>query len=493
MADNLLIGIDVGTTSVKAKLFDLTGRERSAYHAAYETMRSSSGHVDQDAELWFEHILRALTQFAGVAAPGQVKAIGITSQVNTHVFVADNGNAVAPAIVWQDGRCADEAEELSALVSTQDQTRWWGAPRPFDASHCLSRMQWMRKNRPEIWDKTRWVMLPKDYCILKLTGQVVSDPISNLGTVDKDLQPIAALLERVPGAGQRTVPLANMDDIAGSVRANLPFAGVPVCVGVMDAWAGLIGVGVHDHGQSFYLSGTSEILGHVSPDLEPTKGVIVFPAVEQMTVHAGPTQAGGASIQWYCSLFNTTPEAMANSVAVRNKDTSVPLFLPHLQGERAPLWDIHARGTFLGIDSTTGPAEFACSVYEGVGLSARLLQDALDTSAMMTPPSVNCGGGGFQSDVFNQIRADILGRNLKRTAVKDPGVLGAAALAAVATRQFDTLNQALSQIVSFDRTYQPDPDQHARYNHLYELYQETYYSTRTLNHRLSELHPRARS
>lgn len=110
---------------------------------------------------------------------------------------------------------------------------------------------------------------------------------------------------------------------------------------------------------------------------------------------------------------------------------------------------------------------------------------------MMTASVVNCGGGGFQSDVFNQIRADILGRNLKRTTVKDPGVLGAAALAAVATRQFETLNQALSHVVSFDRTYIPDPNRHAHYNQLFKLYKETYYSTRALNHRLGDLHHRA--
>jgi len=488
MAEEMLLGIDVGTTAVKAILFDAGGAELDCYRASYPTTRRSNGVVEQDPELWIHHILRALEQFTAGRDLGNLKAIGITSQVDTHVFVDTDGNSLAPAIVWQDGRCAREAAELDVLVSDEDRTSWWGSPRRIDASHCLSRMRWMARHHPEIWGKTKHVMLPKDFCIYRLTGEFVSDPISNFGLVDTNLDYIPKLLDLVPGARDRLAPLARITDLAGRVRPDLPCAGVPLCVSTMDAWAGMFGVGVHDDRQAMYLSGTSEVLAIVSPDIHPVPGVLVFPDYDAMKVHIGPTQSGGASITWYCDLFNVTPAEMAARVEALDRDAPCPLFLPHLQGERAPIWDIHARGTFLGIDARMGASEIARAVYEGVGFSARLLLDSLQRSSQTEVHTINCGGGGFQSDIWNQIRADILGRSLKRTKVSDPGVLGASAMAAVAANLFGTLEDALAQIVKFDRTFEPDAARHRRYNDLFKLYEETYLATRHINAELGRIY-----
>jgi len=253
----------------------------------------------------------------------------------------------------------------------------------------------------------------------------------------------------------------------------------------MDAWASMFGVGVQRAGQAFYLSGTSEVLGVVSDRVVPTPGILVFPKVGGMTVHAGPTQSGGASVLWYCNLFGITPEEMAGWVEALDFDAPCPLFLPHLLGERAPIWDINARGTLLGMDARTGRAEIARAIYEGVGFSARLLAEALGKSADIPVETFNCGGGGFQSDIWNQIRADILGARLQRTSVKDPGVVGAAGMAAVAVGAFADLNRALAEFVKFDRVYEPDPRCRARYDEGFELYQESYQATSHISHRLA--------
>ena len=148
---------------------------------------------------------------------------------------------------------------------------------------------------------------------------------------------------------------------------------------------------------------------------------------------------------------------------------------------------MHA-GTFLGIDARMGASEIARAVYEGVGYSARLLLDSLQRSSQTEVHTINCGGGGFQSDIWNQIRADILGRSLKRTKVSDPGVLGASAMAAVAANLFGTLEDALAQIVKFDRTFEPDAARHRRYNDLFKLYEETYLATRHINAELGRIY-----
>ena len=100
-----------------------------------------------------------------------MRAVGLCSQVNSHVFVDAEGKALIPAITWQDGRAAGEAAELDAEIGPEEKIGWWGAPLPIDASHVLSRMAWVKHHKPDIWRETRWVMAPKDYCIFHLTGE----------------------------------------------------------------------------------------------------------------------------------------------------------------------------------------------------------------------------------------------------------------------------------------------------------------------------------
>ena len=306
----MLIGIDVGTTSVKAILFDGAGTPLESYTQPYETRRGDGGVVEQDADVWVAHIRRALTAFAAAHDLSGVAGIGICSQVNTHVFVDGAGSALAPAIVWQDGRAGDAAAALDEQVSDADRLAWWGAPMPIDASHCLARMKWMADTHPDTWARTRWVMLAKDFCLLKLTGAAVSDPIANVGMVDGGLGYVGPLLDMVPGAAERLPPLAAMHSVAGRMGAGEVCAGVPVAVGTMDAWGGMFGVGAHRPGAAMYLSGTSEVLGINSATVHPTPGVIVFPTVDDITLHAAPTQAGGAAKLWACGLLGVTPDEM---------------------------------------------------------------------------------------------------------------------------------------------------------------------------------------
>ncbi len=479
----LIIGVDIGTTAVKALLMTAEGRQLDRYAQAYPTARPGNGIVEQDPQHWLDNALAALTRFASGFDLTGLQGIGLCSQVNTHVFVGENGAALAPALVWQDVRCAAVAAELDAQVDTQSRLKWWGAPLPIDASHGLARMAWMRANRRDVWDKTHFVMAPKDYCILRLTGQAVADPIASVGLVDGRLAYLAPLLSLVEGAAERLAPLHGFTHVAGKVAAGLPCAGTPVMVGAMDAWGGMFGVGVHQAGSAMYLSGTSEIMGIVSPRRVPTPGVIAFPDYQGITLHAAPTQSGGASLEWLATLTGKRPDELAALAATLAKDTRVPLFLPHLQGERAPVWDAHARGVFLGLDAGSKPAHMARAVMEGVGYSARWLLEALEQSADCRVETLQCGGGGFQADVWNQIRADILGRPLRRVATSDAAALGAAAIAAVGSGVHGSLGEALAAVVHFDRDYTPDQAMRERHDAGFALYKETYEATKGLSRR----------
>jgi xylulokinase len=162
MLKRLMIGIDVGTTSVKAGVIDEAGQIVAQFAKSYPTVRKGTSVVEQNPDDWIDLITEAMSEFGSF----NIAAIGLTSQVNTHVFVDRKGDALMPAIVWQDGRAIAEATVLDARVSTAQKIGWWGAPMSR-----MSRMSWVATHRSDIWDKTRYVMLPKDYCLFKLTGE----------------------------------------------------------------------------------------------------------------------------------------------------------------------------------------------------------------------------------------------------------------------------------------------------------------------------------
>ncbi|NAZ35934.1 FGGY-family carbohydrate kinase [Rubellimicrobium sp. CFH 75288] len=483
MAGERILAFDLGTSALKWGLFEPDGRLVTGATLPLTLHRRLGGVVEQDADEW----RRAMeTAFAGLRAQGllgDVAAIGITSQVNTHVFVDRHGRALAPAILWQDTRAAEEAASLDARIAREDRVRWWGTPMGIDASHALARMAWVGRHQPEIWDRTASVLLPKDVLLLALTGERLSDPFSHIGLVGSDLRYPDDLLALVPGASERLPPLRSPEAVAGEAR--LDGRSVPVAVGIMDAWAGFLGAGLSEDGDALWLSGTSEVLAAAADTPSGEAGILVFPPLWGLRVHAGPTQSGGASLLWLSRVLESSPDALIASVEAAGPDLAAPLFLPHLAGERAPLWDPEARGAFLGLDAGTGREALVLGVMIGVALSARLLVEALDRSTGRRAETLLCGGGGFRSDVWAQVRADVMGRSLRRAAVADTGLTGAAVLAAVAAGLRPGVREGVRDLVRWDRTFEPDPIRAARHAELFDLYRPAWEALRPLNKVLS--------
>ncbi|MEY4871613.1 MAG: glycerol kinase [Pseudomonadota bacterium] len=475
-----LIGIDVGTTSVKAVMIGLDGTRLAEFAAPYPTARPGPGLVEQDPEDWLRLLRAALEAFA---PQGKALALCVTSQVNTHVFTDAALRVLHPAIVWQDGRAAGAGAAIEAGISMDDKIAWLGAPIPVDASHALARMGWMAATHPDIWAQTAHVLLPRDWVVARLTGALASDAMSSVGLVTPALAYADPLIAQLPGAAARLAPLADPLAVAGAVAKDWPFAGTPVVLGMMDAWASLFGHGVATQDQAMYLSGTSEVLGLVSSRHTPEPGVITFPDWRGIRLHAAPTQAGGASLDWVARLIGrSTAEAAAMATPVTE---DAPLFLPHLQGERAPIWDAASRGGFAGLTGATGPGQMVTAVMEGVAFSARLAFEALERSAASRPAVIRAGGGGFASDHWAQLRADVMGRPLMRVQGRDPGALGAAVMAGAGIGAMADLAAAASALVQTDRTFTPQPDAAARANRRYALWRGMYEALRPINHALS--------
>jgi xylulokinase len=483
MPAETLIGIDIGTTAVKAVLVDLGGRLLAEHAAPYPTARPRPGWVEQDPEDWLRHALAALAAFAEVHDLRGLQGIGLTSQVNTHVFADAALRPVRPAIVWQDARAASEAAALDATVTEAEKLAWFGAPMPIDASHALSRMAWVAAHEPGAWAATAHVLAPKDFLLARLTGVVAADPIAAIGLVGADLRYLEPLLARLDGAAGRLAPLADPLDAVGRVRSGLPCAGVPVTLGTMDAWAGMFGVGVATPGQAMYLSGTSEVMGLIAPVRVPTPGVIVFPGWRGLVMQAAPTQAGGASLEWLAGLLGRAPADLA-SAATGEIGAASPLFLPHLEGERAPLWDPAARGAFAGLTTRADAGTLTLAVMEGVAFSARLAFEALEASAAIRALLLQAGGGGMQSDRWCRLRADAFGRPLRRMAARHAAALGAAVCAGVGSGAMPSLAGAAAGLVRADATFDPGPGA-ALAEERFATFRDLYTRLRPINARLA--------
>ena len=196
---DLFLGADVGTTSIKAGLFDAEGRLIAHDGRHYPTSRPAPGIVEQDPRDWTDGVVATMDKLLTGDRAERIAAVGLSSQVNTDVFVDANGHAVAPAIMWQDNRAARQAAELEANICAADKISWWGAPLPIGASHVLARMAWMARERPDVYAATCHVLTPKDYCLRTLAGAATTDPMSNFFIVGLDFD----LRRTIDFSGQR--------------------------------------------------------------------------------------------------------------------------------------------------------------------------------------------------------------------------------------------------------------------------------------------------
>lgn len=476
-----LIGIDIGTSSVKAVMTRQDGTLLDSFAGSHAMHRPSAGAAEQDPMGWMALVDAALEQFAKHREAADVQAIGITSQVNTHVFCNAELEPLHNALTWQDTRPARDAEKLEAQIDQATKIQALGAPIPIDASHALARMAWMKRNHPKVWADTAYVMAPKDFAIARLTGVVSADPLASIGLVGTDYAYAQAVVQLIPEAVALLPPLRDPLDIVDVVLDGKPFAGVPVAQGTMDAWAAMFGLGVSREGQAMYLSGTSEVMGLIAKARAGTPGVVVFPDWRGITLHAAPTQAGGASMVWAARLLGRDIAELSALASQANISPDSPLFLPHLEGERAPLWDPKSRGGFAGLSTKCGPEELAACVMEGVAFSARLALEALELSGEQTINHLRHGGGGASSDIWCQIRANALGRSLERVVVPEAGATGAMAMASVACGAAKDIGQATQTLISTDRVFEPNAHAARIADDRFEAYKELYHALRPVN------------
>jgi xylulokinase len=358
-----------------------------------------------------------------------VRAIGLSGQMHGATLLDRQHQALRPAILWNDGRSAQQCRELEQSVAGMRQITGNRAMPGFTAPKLL----WVRKHEPEIFAQTATVLLPKDYVRLRMTGETASDMSDSAGTLWLDVaqRRWSEAMLAATGLGLAHMPeLFEGNEITGSLRAELAEAWgmprVPVVAGGGDNAAGAIGVGVVRSGDAFLSLGTSGVLFLANDGYRPNTqgGVHTFCHALPNRWHQMSVILSAAScVDWAARLCGLANAGVLFELAeARSRPADTEIFLPYLSGERTPHNDPLAKGVLFGLTQESTPAAIAQAVLEGVAFAFRDGLDALLASGTAIE-SISVIGGGARSAYWGRILSSVLRRPL---TYRDAGTVGPA-------------------------------------------------------------------
>jgi xylulokinase len=423
-----LVGLDVGTSGVKALAVSESGEVLARAEVDYPLSMPRPGWSEQDPEDWWRATQQALDRLAA----RDVAGIGLSGQMHGLVVLDAAGEVVRPAILWNDQRTAAECEEIEARIGLERLIELTGnrALTGFTAPKLL----WLRTHEPDAYARIARVMLPKDYVRLRLCGEHAIDAADASGTLLFD---VARRRWSDEVLSALDIPREWLPDVLESPEVSgLTSDGVPVAAGAGDQAAGALGVGVVEPGPVSVVLGTSGVVfaGLDAYRAEPRARVHVFCHAVPDAWHAmGVMLSAAGSLRW---LRDTCAPGAGFGDLVGEAESWEPgaeglTFLPYLAGERTPHADPSARGAFTGLSVRHDRGALTRAVLEGVACG---LRDCLDlVREVGAQPSVGrASGGGARSELWLRIVASALELPLERLAVEEGAAYGAALLGGVA-------------------------------------------------------------
>jgi xylulokinase len=457
----MYLGIDLGTSSVKAVLLDMADRLVVEADAPVPISSPRPRWSEQDPADWWRATEAAVGQLRAAVAPGgwaAVRGIGLAGQMHGAVLLDAADQVLRPAILWNDGRAFAECKVL-------DQAARAIAGNLAMPGFTAPKLAWVRNHEPEIFAATRKVLLPKDWLRLRLTGEYATDMSDAAGTLWLDVAArrwSEALLEATDLTTAHMPHLVEGSEVAGRLRADVATAwglpaGCPVAGGAGDNAAGAIGMGCVRAGDAFVSLGTSGVVFVADETFmpDPDNGVHAFCHAVPNTWHRmAVILSAAASLRWMSGVSGAASEA-ALLETVDVDGSGVPVFLPYLSGERTPHNDPRATGVFFGLSGSTDRAAMARAVLEGVAFA---LADGLSALEARGPriEALSLIGGGARSQLWARIIASALDRKLLRHAATQAGVAtGAARLARIAVGDGSILEVARRPEVT--ETVMPEP------------------------------------
>src|SRR5450755_885919 len=498
-----LLGIDLGTTGVKAALFAADdGRILADAFFDYPLYHPHPGWAEQNPAEWWQATVSAIRACLDAAKqqgvqPADVRGVGLSGQMHGVVLLDERQNVLRPCIIWADQRSEAQCRWITERVGEEKLIEY--VSNPALTGFSAPKLLWIRDNEPEIFTRARTMLLPKDYIRYRLTGVMAMEISDAAGTCLLDVQhgvwsqEVIRALDLDPALLPPIVPAdAVSGKITQEVAAQTGLAvDTPVAGGGADNACGAVGNGVVTPGLALLSVGTSGIVLAYSdePKVDTSGPVPRVHTFNHAVPHAwylmGVTQGAGLSLRWVRDNIGLPEMAMERwagvdaYITLAKEAEHVPagsdglLFLPYLQGERTPHLDAYARGGWIGLTASHNRRHLVRSVLEGVAFSLKDCFSIIQEQGL-TLEQVRATGGGAKSPLWRQIIADVLGVELVTTNASEGPAFGAALLAGVASGVYASVQQACDATVRIvDRT-EPQLETASIYAHMYGQYRALY-------------------
>lgn len=491
----LLLGIDLGTSGVRAVVTNPSGKLIRAAGRSVAILAPRPGLAEQRPGAWWEATVQAVRE-ATSGIGDSVRALSLAGQMHGTVLLDAAGKPLGNAIIWADGRSTEEAEEMSTIFGQESFVRLTGTA-PF-TGFMGPTLLWLKRREPARLEATRAAILPKDYLRFELTGEVATDPTDASSTAlfdvrnrrwsTRTIRSLGLPEDLFPAVVEPADPAGELRRAAALELGLPPF--IPVAAGCADQAAQALANGLLDPGRA------SLTLGSGGQILAPLAAIPAVPSpLHHVFCHApsdrwyimGAMLNAGLSLRWLRDTLGL-PGGKSGFALLSRMASEAPagsdglLFLPYLSGERTPLMDPRARGCFIGLSLRHGRGHLARSVMEGVGFALRQVVESVEAAGVHFPVLL-ASGGGLSDPLWRRIIADILNRTLTTIDRREQTGLGAALLAGICAGTLDGYDELRERADRLESAVSP-PTRSGIYEENYRRFIALYPRLRPLMRRL---------
>jgi len=480
-----LLGLDIGTSAVKALLLQATGEVVGSVNVEYPLTSPRPGWSEQEpSDMWMasvEGIRRVLREYRVV--PESVRGIGLSGQMHSSIFLDRNYQVIRPAILWNDVRTSAECRQIEETVDSE--VLFEEVCNPVLEGFTLPKLLWLRNNEPWNYEQLRHLVLPKDYVRFRLSGSLAMEVSDAAGMLMLNVRRQVwsePVLKSLGLSAKILPPLVGSAEVAGRITKEAAELtglreGTPVVGGGADNACGAVGCGVVTPGRGMVSLGTSGVvLAHLEEARLVTGGTVHMfnSCVPNEFYMMGVMLSAGESLRWLRrQLGGESYDALTRKASAVLPGSRGLVFLPYLSGERTPHGDANARASFVGLSATHGEGEIIRAVLEGVGFG---LADSVELlrSAGWQGSSLRVLGGGARSPLWQEIIASITGLSLETVNIDEGPALGAAILAGVGTGVYANVLEASDSMIKVERTVEPNQEWQEIYGELHGVYKNLY-------------------
>lgn len=488
-----VLGLDLGTSSLKGNLLDETGKTVGIESVEYELLNSKSGYNEQDPNEWIQACQRLFEKFISSVSDFRKKLEGISfsGQMHSLVVTDRNDNVLRPAILWNDVRTTKQCKYITDTFGKEILKITKNAVLE---GFTLPKLLWVKENEPEIWRQVKKIFLPKDYLRYFLTGKFHMDYSDAAGTLLLDIEEkkwSRAILNQYDIPMEYLPELVNSFDFVGNLDENLKKRyefkkDIKIFAGGADNAVSSLGSGLVDPNTAIASTGTSGVFLAIENNIhDDYKGTVHLfnHVVSDQYYSMGVTLSAGHSVSWFKNLIakgESYDEFLSNISDIPIGSNGL-LFTPYLSGERTPYFDSQIRASFIGLNDTHSLNDLKRAVIEGVTFSLKDSQVLMEKLRKKSFNKIISIGGGAKNKEWLQIQADVFNTQVVTLEAEEGPSLGAAMIAAMGLGWYESLKDCIKHIINYANKMNPIPENVKRYKSIYEIYTQIYPSTKAIS------------